>query len=195
MQLRVASDPSKAPVLLIPGIWEHWKFLLPIARLIHERGHAVHVLPALGYNRGTVAQMAEIVSAYLAEAQLEQVSIVAHSKGGLIAKYLMNNSWQATRVERLIAINTPFAGSSYARHLLLRSLRALSPEDAGILELAGNILANTKIVTLRSVFDPHIPGGSEILGGTNVVLETMGHFRPLSDRRLHRALSDFLPES
>ncbi|MGP5409724.1 esterase/lipase family protein [Glutamicibacter ardleyensis] len=179
-------------IVLIPGIWESWKFVIPLARYLHQAGHSVHVVPTLGYNRGTVPEMSDIVAKFLAEANLHEVVLVAHSKGGLIGKHLMAASTQGYRVNRMIAISTPFSGSGYARYAPIRSLRALSPNDTGVLKLAANLSVNARIISIFSRFDPHIPGGCELAGATNIKLGTMGHFRLLNDQRLKQAVCEHL---
>ncbi|GAA2947503.1 hypothetical protein GCM10010525_09040 [Glutamicibacter bergerei] len=191
-QLPTSSDAQVEQIVLVPGIWESWQFMLPLARDLHQAGHRVHVVPALGYNRGTVPAMSEVVAQYLAKADLQEVVLVAHSKGGLIGKHLMAASTQGYRVNRMIAISTPFSGSSYARYAPIRSLRALSPNDTGVLKLAANLSVNARIISIFSRFDPHIPGGSELAGATNIKLETMGHFRLLNDQRLKQAVCEHL---
>jgi triacylglycerol lipase len=190
--LLTGTDPHAAPVLLIPGIWETWQFLLPIAKHLHRAGHPVHAISGIGYNRGTVPAMSELVSTYLAKADLHGVIVLAHSKGGLIGKHVMTASPEASRVERMIAISTPFSGSAYARFAPIRSLRAFSPRDAGLLKLAANLTVNARIVSIYSFFDPHIPGGSHLAGATNIQLPTTGHFRLLGDARLLRAVENHL---
>ncbi len=189
------TDAHTEHIVLIPGIWESWKFMLPLARYLHQAGHSVHVVPALGYNRGTVPQMSVAVAKFLAEANLHEVVLVAHSKGGLIGKHLMAASTQGYRVNRMIAISTPFSGSGYARYAPIRSLRALSPNDTGVLKLAANLSVNARIISIFSRFDPHIPGGCELAGATNIKLETMGHFRLLNDQRLKQAVRKHLSSS
>lgn len=186
------SDPHAAPILLIPGIWEPWQFLLPVAEHLHRAGHPVHAISGIGYNRGTVSAMSTLVSAYLAEADLHGVIVLAHSKGGLIGKHIMSASPEASRVKRMIAISTPFSGSAYARFAPIRSLRAFSPRDTGLLKLAENLTVNAMIVSIYSFFDPHIPGGSHLDGAINIKLATAGHFRLLGDPRLLRAVDDHL---
>lgn len=186
------SDPHAAPVLLIPGIWETWQFLLPVAEHLHRAGHPVHAISGIGYNRGTVSAMSTLVSAYLAEADLHGVIVLAHSKGGLIGKHIMSASPEASRVKRMIAISTPFSGSVYARFAPIRSLRAFSPRDAGLLKLAENLTVNARIVSIYSFFDPHIPEGSHLDGAVNIKLATAGHFRLLGDPRLLDAVDDHL---
>ncbi|WP_404290982.1 esterase/lipase family protein [Glutamicibacter arilaitensis] len=190
--LRTSTDAQAEHIVLIPGIWESWQFMTPLARYLHQAGYRVHVVPTLGYNRGTVPAMSEIVARYLADADLQEVVLVAHSKGGLIGKYLMAASTQGYRVNKMIAISTPFSGSGYARYAPIRSLRALSPNDVGVLKLAANLSVNARIISIFSRFDPHIPGGSELAGATNIKLETMGHFSLLNDQRLKQAVREHL---
>jgi triacylglycerol lipase len=183
---------DREPVLLIPGIWETWRFLLPVARHLHDAGHPVHVLPALRRNGAPVASSAEIVRAYLAEHDLRHVVIVAHSKGGLIGKYAMLLQDPEHRVGRMIAVSTPFNGSAYAPYTVLPSLRAFSPKDATTALLGKNLSVNARITSIYAAFDPHIPGGSTLPGATNVRLPTSGHFRILRLKVLARPLDEAL---
>ncbi len=41
---------SARPVVLVPGVYERWQFLRPIADALAARGHPVHVIPELGIN-------------------------------------------------------------------------------------------------------------------------------------------------
>lgn len=175
---------GKAPILLLPGIYETWQFMRPIAHHLHRAGHPVHVVQKLGYNRGTVEDMAQLAAAHLQEYDLTDVVIVAHSKGGLIGKFLLTMSGAAPRVTRLVAVNTPFSGSIYAAFFLLPSIRAFSPFDRTLQMLRTNRALNARITSIYGRFDPHIPGGSFVEGARNVQLETMGHFRPIADSRV-----------
>lgn len=62
------------------------------------------------------------------------------------------------------------------------------PNDLGLLKLSANLSVNAKIISIYSSFDPHIPGGCDLAGATNIKLPTLGHFRLLSDVRLHHAV-------
>lgn len=185
------ADPHavKVPILLLPGIYETWQFLRPLAEQLSESGHPVHVVTGLGLNARTVAASSPIVEDYLREHDLRDVTIVAHSKGGLIGKYVMAKGDSEGRITRMVAIATPFSGSVYARFVLVRSLRDFSPRDATTLMLGGMRELNERITSIYGVFDPHIPGGSELPGATNVRLDVAGHFRILGDRRLRDAVA------
>jgi triacylglycerol lipase len=182
-------EGSGQPVVLLPGIYETWKFLRPLARRLNADGHPVHVVTELGRNRASVAAAAHTVQALLDSRELVDVIIVAHSKGGLIGKYLMMSAVTGGRVNRMVAVAAPFAGSSLARYALLPTLRAFSPTDATILLLAAELNVNARITSIYPVFDPHIPGGSELPGGTNVPLPIAGHFRIIGHPRLLDAVS------
>lgn len=179
---------DRAPVILLPGIYEPWQFLHPVAAHLHAQGHPVHAVTALGYNRGSVPAMAELVAQYLRERDLTDVILLAHSKGGLIGKYVMTLPDSAPRVRQLIAVNSPFSGSVYAMFALLPSLRAFSPRNRTLNALRANLSVNSRITSIYGTFDPHIPGGSELVGATNVRLDVMGHFRVLGEKRVLDAI-------
>ncbi|NJC23244.1 hypothetical protein BJ994_002320 [Arthrobacter pigmenti] len=179
---------ERAPVILLPGIYEPWQFMHPIANHLHSQGHPVHAVTALGYNRGTVPAMADLVSQYLVERNLHDIVLVAHSKGGLIGKYVMTLPDSAQRVHQLIAVNSPFSGSIYAMFALIPSLRAFSPRNRTLNALRANLAVNSRITSIYGTFDPHIPGGSELIGATNIQLDAMGHFKILGDSRLLDAI-------
>ena len=174
------AEGSLAPVLVIPGIYESWKFMLPLVAGVHRLGHPVHVVRPLRLNLRPVPESAEIVRAYLDLNELEDVIIVAHSKGGLIGKQVMVDPEGKRRIDKMLAVATPFRGSVYSLFMLTPSLRSFSPRDATIQALALEEDINSRVVSVYGRFDPHIPATSELVGARNVELDTGGHFRILS---------------
>ena len=152
----------------------------------------VHVLPDLRNNRRPVSQGAEVLGQYLVTHDLRDAVLVAHSKGGLIGKLAMLRQDPDGRIDSMIAVNTPFSGSAYARWFLAPSVRAFIPSDATIVALAGERDVNARITSVYSNWDPHIPAGSALDGAQDVVLTTPGHFRPLADPALHELLLERL---
>ena len=177
-------DPRPPAVVLIPGVYESWQFMRPLAALLHRHGHPVHVVQKLGYNRGTIPAMAKLVADHLVEQDLTDVVVVGHSKGGLIGKYAMLHHDPAGRILGLVAINTPFAGSPYARWIPLAAVRAFVPTDVTLAALTAELVVNSRITSVSGPFDPHIPGGSDLEGASNVHVATPGHFRVLADPEL-----------
>ncbi|MHA3948222.1 lipase family protein [Cellulomonas bogoriensis] len=186
--LRRGADPAhylrgegaRAPdVVLLPGVYEPWRFLLPVAERLRVRGHAVHLLPELAWNSAPVPAAADAVLGLLRDRDLRDVVLLAHSKGGLIGKHLMGRD--EGRVRAMVAVNTPFGGSVYARWFPVDALRAFRPDDPTVMSLARDVAPNARVVSAYSCFDPHVPQGSHLPGARNVVLRTPGHFRALAD--------------
>lgn len=179
-------NPNGTPVIIIPGIYENWRFMQPLARVLFNSGYDVHTLQGLGFNRGSIEEMASVVSLYVTQNQLSDVLIVAHSKGGLIGKYALS---QANTIKGLVTINTPFSGSKYAYVLPFRQLRMFIPNSKILTQLAGFTGINSKISSIYGMFDPHIPGGSELHGAHNIQIRSAyGHFRILSNRDVQVAV-------
>ncbi|MPV87535.1 alpha/beta hydrolase [Georgenia ruanii] len=176
---RVAEGPG-TPVLLLPGIYESWRFLEPLAAHLHAGGHPVHVVSALGLNSAEVLDGAARAARYLHEAGPGDVVVVAHSKGGLVGKALM---LREERVRGMVAVATPWAGSSYAALFPPWSpVRRLAPRSAGLLALARDRAVDDRIIAIVPAWDPHIPSGSRLPGARrNVEVAASGHFRVLAD--------------
>jgi alpha-beta hydrolase superfamily lysophospholipase len=168
------------PVVILPGVFERWNFLRPVADRLAEAGHPVHVVPELGVNAGPIPVAARRVGDFLATRDLRGVALVAHSKGGLVGKAAMLEDADS-RIDRLVAVATPFAGSRMANLTLVPALRAFRPAHPVIRRLVAERDVNARITSIFPAFDPHIPEGSVLEGATNVRLEVVGHFRVLED--------------
>ena len=171
------------PVVLIPGVYETWHFLHTIGTALNERGHPVYVIRSLGYNLHPIPESAAIVARELAARGLTGVALVAHSKGGLIGKQVMMTEDPDRRVDRLVAIASPFAGSGMARLTVLPSLRIFLPTDSVIRGLVASEEHNSRLTSIYPTFDPNIPEGSRVEGADNVEIPVVGHFRILDDPR------------
>lgn len=174
------SQGHLAPVLLIPGVFEPWYYLAPVARRLHGNGHPVFAVPELGRNRLRVTETAAIVQSALRDRDLRGVVLVTHSKGGLVGKVLLAHDDEG-RIQRLVAVAAPFRGSTMASYMLGRPLRDFRITDATILELADLHEVENRITSVYALFDPHIPEGSRLAGARNVPLRMAGHFRPIID--------------
>jgi len=175
-------DGSRQPVVVIPGVYENWEFMLPIARRLNAAGYPVHVITALGRNIAPITDAASVVARYLDEHDLRSVVLVTHSKGGLIGKQVMLRDDPHGRVERMVAVAAPFRGSSYARYMPVKPLRAFSPLAETVTALAADASVNTRIVSIYPAFDGHLPEGSELDGAVNVEVPVRGHFRVLVEQ-------------
>jgi triacylglycerol lipase len=171
---------SARPVVILPGVYETWRFLRPIADELSRRGHPVHVMHSMGINRDAIPVTARRVADEVAALDLRGVALVAHSKGGLIGKHLIAFDDPDGRLDHLVAVATPFGGSRLARYALGSTLRAFLPGDPVIRSLAAAIHVNSRITSIYPRFDPNIPEGSRLDGATNIEIPIVGHFRILT---------------
>lgn len=184
---------DRSPVLVLPGVYETWQFMRPVAERLHAAGHPVYVVPGFGHNSGTIPEMAARAQKYLETVDLRGVIIVAHSKGGIIGKHMMIVDDVDRRVTCVIAVNSPFGGSRYARFARSSPLREFLPTAETLQLLAKNAVVNTRITSIYSQYDPVLPDGSFLDGATNVELPVGGHFRLLATPLLLDAVQAALP--
>ena len=183
------------PLVLLPGIWERWQYLVPLARALHAYGHPVHLIPALGSNGAPLDSAAALVAGFLDERDLTGVILVAHSKGGLIGKLVMLHASAGARIRGMVALSTPFRGSSLARSIFRGTpLGLFSPNGRAITDLTAQRDVNARIISLLPSHDQVIPEGSRLDGARNVTLEVAGHVRPLRDARVHESIHDLIHE-
>ncbi|GAA2466404.1 alpha/beta fold hydrolase [Agromyces soli] len=197
-------DDSLPEVVLLPGIYEHWTFLRPLAERLHRAGHRVRVVHGLGANRRPISATAALLGRALSRRSAPPAGrvIVGHSKGGLVGKQLLVDELQRADATGsapgaelgllgVVAICTPFGGSSRARFFFAdRSLLALLPGDATIHALGEAREVDARIVSVFGRWDPHIPDGSELPGARNIEVPVAGHFRVLGAPETARAVLD-----
>lgn len=179
---------DKAPIILVPGVYARWQFLKALADPLSLEGHPVYVIESLGYNAETIDQSARLVRRFIEEKDLHRVIIIAHSKGGLIAKYLLAYEDQDERIAKVIAIATPFAGSEAARLLPGQALKELQPESGMIRKLASETGVNHKIVSIFGKYDNHVwpTENCRLEGAKNIQVDILGHHKILFDKQVCR---------
>jgi pimeloyl-ACP methyl ester carboxylesterase len=183
--------PGKEPVILLAGISNTWRSLKKIGDKISLEGHPVYIIPQLSRGFTSIPDSAKIVEDIIDENGLKNIIIVAHSKGGLIGKYLLIHD---RRVKKLIAIATPFAGSTIVKFIPHKSFKELSPKSQIIADLSSHPEVNKNITSIIPAFDNHVfPKGSSYLsGGKNIKINVAGHHKILFDDEVTRKVLDFL---
>ena len=191
-------DSALPALVLLPGVYETWLFLEPLAKRLNARGYRVFAVPELSFNRMPVLRSAEVVAAAITrladEHGIGQFILLAHSKGGLIGKQLMLSETGTAPVIGMVAIATPFSGSSYAQYFPSSTLQAFSPLDETLKSLLTHENVNADIVSIYPEFDPHIPAKSSLVGATNVELPIAGHFVLLGNSLLGNAVERAVTE-
>jgi pimeloyl-ACP methyl ester carboxylesterase len=171
---------GKVPIVCIPGVFESWQVMKSIADDISKDGHPVYVIPELKDNLKSIPDSAFIVEKLIKQNKLHNVIIVAHSKGGLIGKYLLAYLNENKSVKGVIAIATPFSGTKPARFIKHAAIQEFSPQSDVILDLQRKAKVNNKIISIYPEFDNHIwsEAGSYLDGALdNIAVKTQGHHK------------------
>lgn len=173
-----------SPVVILPGVFETWHYLRPVAEALNAAGHPVHVVATLGINHRPIPESARRSWERIRSLDLENLTLVAHSKGGLIGKHLLAHDDVDGRIARVVAIASPFSGSRMAYYALPRAMREFRPDHPVIAALRTEQRVNARITSIAPEWDPHIPESSRLAGARNVTVPVVGHFRILLDPRL-----------
>ncbi len=178
---------GKNPVVILPGIAEKWAFLKPIADKISLAGHPVYIIPKLGYNFTDIPKSAAIVKEVIETNKLEKVILVAHSKGGLIGKYLMVQD-KDKKISGMVAISTPFSGSALAKFIPHKIVKELSTDGQTVNVLKAHKGINSHIVSIFPVYDNHVwhKQKSNLERAKNIEVNVHGHHRVLFSKDVRK---------
>jgi hypothetical protein len=137
-----AADPlaARIPVLLVHGLVDNRSVFSVMCRSLRRRGFA-HVgtwnySPLLTDVAGGAADLGEQIERICEQTGHDQVHVVGHSLGGLIARYYVQRQGGDRRVASLVTLGTPHAGSRWAHVVPTPLIRQLRPGSSVIRELA-----------------------------------------------------------
>ncbi|HEV8601095.1 MAG TPA: alpha/beta fold hydrolase [Patescibacteria group bacterium] len=177
---------NKTPIVLLPGILTKWNFLNWIAEPLSLAGHPVYIVESLGWHTKEIDHSAELVRKLIDDKQLNNVVLLAHSKGGLVGKYVLAFHNADNKVNKLIAIATPFAGSRFAGYIPFNIFRELAPGSAKVKLLQERFEPNQRIVSIFGIYDNHVwPEAScKLAGAKNIQVPIYGHHKILFDDKV-----------
>lgn len=202
---------NKVPVILIPGILGKWSFMKKIADQISLAGHPVYVVQDLGYNVYSIPKSAKKIKALIGyllsytdwvipeldhgvghvqkvidKHKLGHVAFLAHSKGGLIGKYFLVHHNKNNTALGMVAIASPFSGSSMANLAIHDSFTELSNKSQVIKDLEEHTGVNSKIVSIIPEYDNHVwaKKGSYLDGAKNIYIKVHGHHKVVFDNEV-----------
>jgi triacylglycerol lipase len=190
-------DAAGTPILLLHGIMDNRSVFTVFRRSLRRRGfgavHAVNYSLLTGDIRSAardlhihVEQLRELTGA-------EQIHIVGHSLGGMIARYYVQRMGGSAAVHTLVTLGTPHGGT-LAAHLLPTPLaRQLRPGSDVLEELAAPAPdCDTRFLVVWSRMDqvvlPQRNGRLQHpdLDVAELELRDVGHFSlPIDPRSVH----------
>lgn len=152
----ILADPTAAgqPVLLVHGIGDNRSAFTVLRRTLRRRGFGrivtVNYSPLISDVRKAAADLGRHVERVCQQSGYEQVFLVGHSLGGIIARYYVQCLGGDARVGTLVTLGSPHAGSQLARMAPLLVGRQLRPNSELMRELAAPARCSTRFVAIYS---------------------------------------------
>ncbi|MDQ1721026.1 MAG: triacylglycerol lipase [Pseudonocardiales bacterium] len=142
------------PVVLVHGIGDNRSAFTILRRTLRRRGFGrivtVNYSPLTSDVRKAAADLGRHVERVCQLSGYEQVFLVGHSLGGIIARYYVQCLAGDARVSTLVTLGSPHAGSQLARMAPLLVGRQLRPNSELMRELAGPARCSTRFVAIYS---------------------------------------------
>lgn len=142
------------PVVLVHGIGDNRSAFAVLRRTLRRRGYGriatVNYSPLTSDVRKAAADLARHVDRLCAQTGYEQLFLVGHSLGGLIARYYVQCLGGDAKVDTLVTLGTPHAGTQLARMAPLPVARQLRPGSDLLRELAAPANCSTRFVAIYS---------------------------------------------
>lgn len=133
-------EAASTPILLVHGLADNRSVFTVLRRGLRRRGFGnvttLNYSPLTRDVRTAAVRLAEEVERIVAETGHDRIHIVGHSLGGLVARYYVTRLGGDERVQTVVTLGTPHAGTRVA-HLWPSSLcRQLTPGSSLMRELA-----------------------------------------------------------
>jgi triacylglycerol lipase len=188
---------QKRPVLLLHGLFQNRAVWFLMKQRLEQCGFPVVTmnLPPFEMVETLGRKIAETVEETLVTYDAEQIDIVGHSMGGLLARYYIEFMDGDKRVNHCIMLGTPNAGSKLAPFALSPLGRDLMPGSDFLTELnAAPLSEKVSYVTIYSHHDNLvIPAESaELTGAEAIEIEWLGHNSLIFHRESIEATIDAL---
>ncbi|OKL48750.1 esterase/lipase family protein [Boudabousia marimammalium] len=188
------------PVVAIPGINESWISLRPLLEGLNQTGHPIITVPQLGRSIAEPQRLAQIVQGQVNFHALDRYAIVAHSKGGLVARALLRTSAGKAQVAKVVTVGTPYAGSPWGYIFPAGSqIGRLRPTATFFTSTDGPDFPYHRFLAISSSFDHKLLGDSFLdPKAQHLTVPALGHTLPLHDPQVlkiaRNALGQLLAE-
>jgi pimeloyl-ACP methyl ester carboxylesterase len=186
-------DSSRCPVLLIhgwscnSGVW--WPLRGVLRRSRAGPVQTIDLDPRRAIEAHAV-DVANAVQSLLARTGADQVALVGHSMGGIVARAYAASAAGKGRVARIICIGSPHHGTAVARIARDPAGRDLRPDSAVITGLT-EVDPTVPVTSFYSEIDNFVaPQSSAMLDGAeNLPCGAIGHFELIVARPVLQAIA------
>lgn len=189
-----ARKEGPRPIIVLHGFAMNRANFVPLAFRLARAGLG----PIFGFEYWTLGriaaaarQLAWFVDHVQAATRAEQVDIIGHSMGGVVARYYVTVLGGDGPVANLVTIGSPHAGTDLAAVGLGHARRELLAGSKLLKRLASAPPPRfTKIATILSHADALVPASRQgaLAGAERVVYDDLGHLALLGSRRVAREI-------
>ena len=189
---------GKQPILLVHGYGVSRGIWWLLRRRLEAAGHTVATLslvPPYTSIGKLVPQLNQRIEEVCATTGSKQVTLLAHSMGGLVCRsYLARHG--IARVDRLITLATPHAGTELARIGIGQNAREMAPDSLWLRDMASEPV-KIPTISLRNPYDNYaMPQDNQRLpGARDVELPAVGHIAMLYNKHVADILLALLGQS
>jgi pimeloyl-ACP methyl ester carboxylesterase len=193
-------EPGSTPILLVHGMVGNGSIFTVLRRALCRRGfgpvHTVNYSPFTRDVREAARLLGRQVETLCDRTGYERVHVIAHSLGGLVARYYVQLLGGDARVHTLVTLGAPHRGTHAAHLLPVRLARQLRPGSDLLAELDAPVHGcQTRFVAIWSDLDQliypkeHARLEHPDLAARNVLLPCSGHMSLPIDRRAVREVA------
>lgn len=197
-------EAAGTPILLVHGMVDNRSIFTLLRRALRRRGfgrvRTLNYSPFTSDVRVAARVLGRHVESLCRQTGYEQVHVIAHSLGGVVARYYVQRLGGDRRVHTLVTLGSPHAGTRAAHLLPLRLTRQLRPGSDLMVELAQPAYqCGTRFVAIWSDLDQLIyPKRNACIDHPhltvrNILLRGIGHMSLPIDRRVVHEVACALP--
>jgi triacylglycerol lipase len=192
----------RGPIILIHGYLHHAFVWIYHGMKFSKKGfgpiYTLNLKKTFGSILDHVDDLDKMVKKVLKETNGEEVILIGHSMGGLIASYFALNVAKKKSVNHVITLGTPLKGTYMARFGFGKCAKEMSRDSSFIKELNEKI-TNEKEINFYHIATKNdelvIPYNSAILGDDekkHLILNGVGHGSLLYSKRVNDKISFWL---
>lgn len=199
-------DAAGTPILLVHGIVDNHTIFSSLERALRRRGF--ERLRFFDYGlltsdvRTAATRLASAVDELVSVTGRDQIHIIGHSLGGLIARYYVQRMGGDERVHTLVTLGSPHQGTRLARvGQLVPLVRQLTPGSALLTELAQPAAnCRTRFLAFWSDLDQLVVPRQNAaidhpdLAVTNVAVRGVGHMSLTNNRPIATQIAGVLAD-
>lgn len=196
-----AADRTGNPVICVPGFIEPAALWNHIEKHLEKQGRDVTVLklfPHLASVEDGAKKLEKLVDDVKKRTGAKQVDLLAHSKGGLVARYYVKFNGGVEQVEHLVSIASPNHGVPVPVPAIWRTIdqvksgtkwmKALNEPD----DTPGNVKYTTFVGALDPIILPH--STSKLEGAKNFTVPLATHVSILYAKKSLELIDNALAE-